>query len=119
MNFWLRRLMCGSVLIALSVSAAEAADKSAPGDAPDTKIAVVPEPTESPRYLKDEHQTTQGSISVGGHGLAYQAEAGVLVVHVKDPMDDDAPLPKEERPGPPPPQPAEASMSYVAYFDGA
>ena len=119
MNFWLRRLMLGSVLTALSVSAAEAADKSAPGDAPDTKIAVVPEPTESPRYLKDEHQTTQGSISVGGHALAYQAEAGVLVVHVKDPMDDDAPLPKEERTGPPPPQPPEASMSYVAYFGGA
>jgi carboxypeptidase C (cathepsin A) len=119
MNFWLRRLLFGSVLIALSVSAAEAADKSAPGDAPDTKIAVVPEPTESPRYLKDEHQTTQGSISVGGHALAYQAEAGVLVVHVKDPMDDDAPLPKEERTGPPPPQPPEASMSYVAYFGGA
>ena len=119
MNFWLRRLMFGSVLIALSVSAAEAADKAAPSDAPDTKIAVVPEPTESPRYLKDEHQTTQGSISVGGHALTYQAEAGVLVVHVKDPMDDDAPLPKEERTGPPPPQPPEASMSYVAYFGGA
>ena len=49
---------------------------------------------------------------------AYQAEVGVLVVHVKDPMDDDAPLPKEERTGPPPPQPPEASMSYVAYFQG-
>jgi carboxypeptidase C (cathepsin A) len=118
MNFWRRRLMLGSVLIALSVSVAGAADKSAPSDAPDTKIAVVPEPTESPRYLKDEHQTTQGSISVGGHALAYQAEVGVLVVHVKDPMDDDAPLPKEERTGPPPPQPPEASMSYVAYFGG-
>jgi carboxypeptidase C (cathepsin A) len=119
MNLWLRRLLFGSVMIALSVSVAEAADKSVPGDAPDTKIAVVPEPTESPRYLKDEHQTTQGSINVGGHALAYQAEAGVLVVHVKDPMDDDAPLPKEERTGPPPPQPPEASMSYVAYFSGA
>jgi carboxypeptidase C (cathepsin A) len=119
MNFWLRRIMLGSMLIALNVAVAEAADKTAPSDAPDTKIAVVPEPTESPRYLKDEHQTTQGSINVGGHALAYQAEVGVLVVHVKDPMDDDAPLPKEERTGPPPPQPPEASMSYVAYFGGA
>jgi carboxypeptidase C (cathepsin A) len=37
---------------------------------------------------------------------------------VKDPLDDDAPLPREERTGPPPPQPPEASMSYVAYFKG-
>jgi carboxypeptidase C (cathepsin A) len=50
--------------------------------------------------------------------LAYQAEAGVLVVHVKDPLDDDPPPPKDERLGPPPPPPPEASMSYVAYFKG-
>ena len=89
-----------------------------PGDAPDTKIAVVPEPTESPRYLHDEHQSSQGSVLIGGHSVGYQAEAGILVVHVKDPMDDDAPPPKEERTGPPPPQPPEAGMSYVAYFKG-
>jgi carboxypeptidase C (cathepsin A) len=41
-----------------------------------------------------------------------------LVVHVKDPLDDDAPPPKEDRNGPAPPQPPEASMSYVAYFKG-
>ena len=119
MNFRLRRLLCGYVLAALGLTAADAAEHAAPNDTPDTKISVVPEPTESPRYLKDEHQTTQGSISIGGHALAYQAEAGVLVVHVKDPMDDDAPLPKDERTGPPPPQPPEASMSYVAYLGGA
>jgi carboxypeptidase C (cathepsin A) len=120
MNFRLHRLLCGSLLAALVMPMADAAEHATPSDAPDTKIAVVPEPTESPRYLKDDHQTTQGSISVGGHALTYQAEAGVLVVHVKDPMDDDAPLPKEERSGgPPPPQPPEASMSYVAYFGGA
>jgi len=85
-------------------------------DAPDAKIALVPEPTESPRYLKDEKQATSGSIMVGGRAMAYQAEAGVLVVHLKDPTDDDPPLPKDERNGPPPPQPPEASMSYVAYF---
>jgi carboxypeptidase C (cathepsin A) len=113
-----RQLLGAAVLAStLGAPAAMAAERK-PNDAPDTKIAVVPEPTESPRYLHDEHQTTQASISVGGHALGYQAEAGVLVVHVKDPMDDDAPLPKEERNGPPPPQPPEASMSYVAYFRG-
>ncbi|MDP9014316.1 MAG: peptidase S10 [Pseudomonadota bacterium] len=96
--------------------AAAAPDRTPSGDSPDTKI--VAEPSESPRYLHDERRTTQGSMTIGGHILGFQAEAGVLVVHVKDPMDDDAPLPKEERTGPPPPQPPEASMSYVAYFRG-
>ena len=50
--------------------------------------------------------------------MAYQAEAGVLVVHVKDPQDDDAPPPADHAAVPPPPQPPEASMSYVAYFKG-
>ncbi len=86
--------------------------------AADTPVAGVTDPGESPRYLRDERQTSQGSILVGGRPFRYQAEAGVLVVHLKDPMDDDAPLPKEERTGPAPPQPPEASMSYVAYFKG-
>jgi len=49
-------------------------------------------------------------VQIAGKAFAYQAEAGVLVVHVKDPMDDDAPPVKEDRNGPPPPQPPEASM---------
>src|SRR5882757_3001402 len=107
-------LLCMSV----GSSAVAAAERSSSMDTAETKISVVPEPTESPRYLHDERQTTQGSMTAGGRTLAFQAEAGVLVVHVRDPMDDDPPLPKEERTGPPPPQPPEASMSYVAYFKG-
>jgi carboxypeptidase C (cathepsin A) len=57
-------------------------------------------------------------MTIGGHPLGYQSEAGILVVHVKDPLDDDAPPPREDRTGPPPPQPPEAGMSYVAYFRG-
>ena len=91
------------------------AAEHAPGDAPDPKASDAPE---SPRYLKDEKQATSGSITIAGHAMAYQAEAGVLVVHVKDPTDDDPPPPKDERNGPPPPQAPEASMSYVAYFRG-
>jgi len=102
----------------LGAAPLSAAEHPSPSDAPDTKISVVPEPTESPRYLHDESKATQGSISVGGHALGYQSEAGILVVHVKDPMDDDAPPLREDRTGPPPPQPAEAGMSYVAYFRG-
>jgi carboxypeptidase C (cathepsin A) len=85
-------------------------------------LAAAPEEkaedTESPRHLKDESQVTQGTITIGGHAVVYQAEAGLLVVHVKDPMDDDPPRPNEQKNGPPPPQVPEASMSYVAYFKG-
>jgi carboxypeptidase C (cathepsin A) len=118
MDLSIRGLMCTAVLsIALGASFTFAAEKT-PGDAPDTKIAVVPEPTESPRYLKDEQQVTSGSVTVAGRAIGYQAEAGILVVHVKDPLDDDPPLPKDDRQGPPPPQPPEVGMSYVAYFRG-
>ena len=94
--------------------AAAPAERPSPSESSGTKISA--EPSESPRYLQDEQRTTRGSMTMGGHIFRFQAEAGVLVVHVKDPMDDDAPLPKDERTGPPPPQPPEASMSYVAYF---
>ena len=105
-----------AAMLAASVSAA--AERSSPGDAPAAKIAVVPEPTESPRYLHDESKTVQGSVTIAGRALGYQSEAGILVVHVKDPMDDDAPPTREDKSLPPPPQPPEAGMSYVAYFRG-
>jgi len=103
---------------AAMAAASPPADRTPAADAPDTKISVVPEPTESPRYLREERQDTQGSLTIAGKTFGYQAEAGVLVVHLKDPMDDDAPPPRDEHSGPPAPQPPEASMSYVAYFRG-
>ena len=108
------KLFLGSSLVGatLVASLSMGAEHSSPSDAPDTKISVVPEPTESPRYLQNESKVTQGSITVAGHALSYQAEAGILVVHVKDPMDDDAPPPRDDKGGPPPPQPPEAGMSY-------
>lgn len=93
------------------------AERRPPSDQPDTKISVVPEPTESPRYLRDEAQTTKGLVTIAGKPLAYQAEAGLLVIHVRDPMDDDPPVRDEKNPTPPPQVP-EASMSYFAYFKG-
>jgi carboxypeptidase C (cathepsin A) len=118
-----RFLVIGSSLLSAMLAApltlaAPSAERPSPGDAPDTKISVVPEPTESPRYLKDEFKLTRGSITSAGHALAYQSEAGILVVHVKDPLDDDAPPLREDKNAPPPPQPPEAGMSYVAYFHG-
>jgi carboxypeptidase C (cathepsin A) len=104
----------GALLLWGCVSFASAAEHAS-NDAPDAKSS---ETAESPRYLNDEKQATSASVTIGGRAMAYQAEAGVLVVHVKDPTDDDPPPPKDERNGPPPPQAPEASMSYVAYFRG-
>ena len=83
----------------------------------DTKSDSSTDEKETPRHLSDESQVTQGSITVGGHKVVYQAEAGVLVIHQKDPMDDDPPPPGDHG-GNPPPQLPEATMSYVAYFQG-
>jgi carboxypeptidase C (cathepsin A) len=108
------RGLVGALLLAGCASLACAAEHT-PSD-PDAKNNDAPE---SPRYLKDEKQSSSASMTIGGHAMAYQAEAGVLVVHTKDPIDDDPAPPKDERNGAlPVPQPPEASMSYVAYFRG-
>ena len=83
----------------------------------DAKSDSSTDDKETPRHLSDESQVTQGSITVAGHKVAYQAEAGILVIHQKDPMDDDPPPPGDHGANPPP-LPPEASMSYVAYFQG-
>jgi carboxypeptidase C (cathepsin A) len=72
---------------------------------------------ESPRILKDESQVTTGTITVKGAKVSYQAEAGVQVVYLKDPRDDD-PQPHDDKGGSSPIL-QHAGMSYVAYFRGA
>jgi carboxypeptidase C (cathepsin A) len=126
MSFNARGLLCAVILGAAAaasmgaradhVSSGGGSSSSSSGGGND-KTQSADEADESPRFLHDAAQVTQGSISVGGKAIAYQAEAGVLVVHVKDPLDDDPPAPHEDH-GTPPPQPPEASMSYVAYFRG-
>jgi carboxypeptidase C (cathepsin A) len=112
-------LLLGPSLLGLSgTTLAATAPRSSTGDDSDAKTPAAAELTESTRFLHDERRVTLASMILDGRTVAYQAEAGVQVVHVKDPMDDDAPLPKEDRVGPPAPQPPEASMSYVAYFKG-
>ncbi|HUI61222.1 MAG TPA: hypothetical protein VLX90_13425, partial [Steroidobacteraceae bacterium] len=72
---------------------------------------------DSPRFLKDESQSTAGSVTIRGARVAYQAEAGIQVVYLKDPRDDDPPPPRDDH-GTPAPIPPHAAMSYVAYFKG-
>ena len=87
-----RRLCCVTLLsAAAAVSIAAAAERSSSGDAPDNKAQAAQEPmSESPRFLHDDHQVTQASIIIGGRSIAYQAEAGVLVVHLKDPLRSES-----------------------------
>jgi carboxypeptidase C (cathepsin A) len=109
------RIIFSAITLLIAAGTAAAAQHPTP-DAPDTKVAVVPEPGESPKYLQDEHQSTSGSVTVAGKALSYQAEAGILVIHVTDPIDDDPP--HDDKSGPPPKQAPEVGMSYVAYFRG-
>src|SRR5579864_3643511 len=70
--------------------------------------------------FKPESVSSNGTVTVGGHAIAYQATAGTFVVHPKDwddvPRDPDADKsgPREETEAKNPT--AEASMFYVAYF---
>jgi carboxypeptidase C (cathepsin A) len=109
-------LVLCSILGTIATIPASAAERAPSGSSSESKGAAAEELSESPRFLHDDHQVTQGSVTIDGRTVTYQAEAGVMVVHLKDPMDDDPPPPREERSVPPPPQPPEASMSYVAYF---
>jgi carboxypeptidase C (cathepsin A) len=82
---------------------------------PDAKPEAAPDTNESAKYLKDETQLTQGIVTIGGRKIAYQAEAGVLVIHTSDPMDKDPPADEKAAAAA---QIPEASMSYFAYFQG-
>ena len=61
--------------------------------------------------FKPEEKTSEGSVTVGGRRVDYQAAAGTLVVHAKGWDDVPQNADKDAKEGP-----AEASMFYVAYF---
>ncbi len=107
------------LLAALCAGGAVAATAPSPG-APPTAAQTVPASPALPpgmhRTLRDAHRITHGSVTIGGHPIRYEAEAGVMVVHIGDPMDEDAPPPGPG--GEAAAQPPAASMSYVAYFKG-
>ncbi|HEY1615294.1 MAG TPA: hypothetical protein VGF97_16560 [Rhizomicrobium sp.] len=75
-----------------------------------------PDPTvPNPAFFKVEERVTDGSVSVGGDSVAYQAHAGTLIVHPKD--WDDATQPQgDEKNRTSDKTPAEAAMFYVAYL---
>src|SRR5581483_4204003 len=73
--------------------------------------------------FKPEAIPSNGTVTIGGRALAYQAIAGTLVVHPKgwddvpqDPKEKDKDKPGKEEGAEPHNPTAEASMFYVAYF---
>ncbi|MBS0372994.1 MAG: peptidase S10 [Proteobacteria bacterium] len=104
------RVVLGGCLGVAAVGASAAGD-------PPSKPAEAEATREVARPLRDESQRTEQTITVAGRALSYAAEAGVLVVHVKDPQDEEPPAPGAEHGAPAPAVPS-ASMSYVAYFLG-
>ncbi len=106
-----RATLCGLLLAAAAANAASTPEGT------DAKPAQSAATTVDARALRDERQVTAGSVVLAGRPVAYQAEAGIMVVHQKDPLDEEAPR-HDEHGGAPAAQPAEASMSYVAYFKG-
>ncbi len=106
-----------ALLAALVVGAALAAPPE--GAAPqDRKPEGAPEKPESRKFepFKAEAVTTSGSVTVGGHGIAYEAIAGTLIVHPRGwddvPTDPGAKAGDDSEHNPS----AVASMFYVAYF---
>ena len=83
------RMLLASIALTAVMTAAHAKEAD-----PDSKHDNGDE-QDSPRILKDQSQMTSGSLTVKGAKLLYQAEAGVQVVYLKDPKDDD-PQPRHD-----------------------
>ena len=69
-------LLCATAAFSICVAAEHTAAEHAATDPADAKTPSSEELSESSRLLHDAHQTTQGSITVQGRAIAYQAEAG-------------------------------------------
>lgn len=112
----MRHLWCWILLAACVAGPAPQASTAPEQIQKAAKAADVSEELTATGHFKDEWQRTNQSITLRGRALAYQTEAGVLVVHGKDLLDEEiAPPAKQESP---PPSPPEATMFYAAYFLG-
>jgi carboxypeptidase C (cathepsin A) len=76
---------------------------------PPRQPAPSPEQPAVEQHFKAEQQTSEGSVSIGGRNIDYQALAGTLVIHPKG-WDDVPQNADKDKPVP------EASMFYAAYF---
>jgi carboxypeptidase C (cathepsin A) len=97
--------------LTLAATVAAAAAPPAPPSAPAPAATAAVDAAAKPDGFRPELQTSRGSLSLAGRRLDYEANAGTLVVHLKDWDDVPQNASKEEKIGP-----AEAAMFYVAYF---
>ena len=121
----MNRFKFGAALSAALALALPALLTAAPApNSPEKKAENDSEKSEGGKFqpFKPESVTTNGSVSIGGQAISYQAVAGTLVVHPKD-WDDVPRDPKAEHAAPGAGEDgeaknptAEASMFYVAYF---
>src|SRR5882757_3077670 len=111
---------CVGLALALALPAYLAAAPAAPS--PDKKDGES-EKADAGKFqpFKPESVSSNGSVTVGGQAISYQAIAGTRVVHPKD--WDDVPRDRKTDKGPAPGEDgadknptAEASRFYVAYF---
>jgi carboxypeptidase C (cathepsin A) len=111
----MRRLKLGTGLLAAFAIIIAAPLLAAPNtpNPPDKKADSDSEKSEGHKFepFKPEAVTSNGSVTIDGHAITYQAIAGTFVVHPKG-WDDVPRDPKDEGDNPT----AEASMFYVAYF---
>jgi carboxypeptidase C (cathepsin A) len=111
-RFWIAALSCAAPVFLMP--AAWAADP--PPQEKEAEHAAAPAKKFEP--LKAEEKLTEGSVTVGGRKIDYQAAIGTLIVHPKGwddvPQDPDAEKHGDSEGAKNPT--AEAAMSYVAYF---
>lgn len=114
----MNRLVLGACLLAIS-SATWVVAAPSPAGAPPRGPGDEAELPHRFEPFKPEAVTSNGSVSIDGKSISYQAVAGTLVIHPKD-WDDVPRDPAEEKSGSEGGEgrnpTAEASMFYVAYF---
>jgi len=113
---------CLMAVLTLSLGVALAAP---PSSAPESNSESDAEKPQGGRFepFKPEAKVTNGTVTIGGQSISYQAIAGTLIVHPKD-WDDVPRDPKADKDTPassgdsgePKNPTAEASVFYVAYF---
>jgi carboxypeptidase C (cathepsin A) len=117
--------LCVAAGCALGSSASSVSAAATVSSPSDSEQEGTPEKPESRRFepFKSEATTSNGSVTIDGRTISYQAIAGTLVIHPKD-WDDVPRDPNTEKSNPGSPEDggdgknptAEASMFYVAYF---
>jgi carboxypeptidase C (cathepsin A) len=119
---------CLAMLVALSSAAALAAPRAPPSHEeprPDDGRADSAAKAEGHHFepFRSESVSSNGSVTIGGHAITYQAIAGTLIVHPKgwddvphDPAAEKAAAGATEEGSEPKNPSAEAAVFYVAYF---